>query len=95
MKVLLVNGSPHKKGCTYTALSEITKVLNEYDIETEIFWIGTKPIMGCTACGECSELGKCAFDDKVNEFNKIANKFKISIIDDDGYLLIDWIENFP
>ena len=79
MKVLLVNGSPHKKGCTYTALSEITKVLNEYDIETEIFWIGTKPIMGCTACGKCSELGKCAFDDKVNEFNKIAK-------DADGFI---------
>ena len=79
MKVLLVNGSPHKKGCTYTALSEITKVLNEYDIETEIFWIGTKPIMGCTACGKCSELGKCAFDDKVNEFNEIAK-------DADGFI---------
>ena len=79
MKVLLVNGSPHKKGCTYTALSEITKVLNGYDIETEIFWIGTKAIMGCTACGKCKENGKCAFDDKVNEFNEIAK-------DADGFI---------
>ena len=68
MKVLLVNGSPHKNGCTYTALSEIEKTLNESDIETEIFWIGTKPIAGCIACGKCREIGKCTFDDIVNEF---------------------------
>ena len=58
MKVLLVNGSPHKNGCTYTALSEIEKTLNESDIETEIFWIGTKPIAGCIACGKCREISK-------------------------------------
>ncbi|WP_296861690.1 flavodoxin family protein [uncultured Methanobrevibacter sp.] len=68
MKVLLVNGSPHKNGCTYTALSEIEKTLNESDIETEIFWIGNKAIRGCIACGKCGEIGKCTFDDVVNEF---------------------------
>ena len=69
MKVLLVNGSPNKQGCTYTALSEVAKTLNEYDIETEIFWIKTKPITGCIACLKCGELGKCTFDnDVVNEF---------------------------
>ena len=68
MKVMLVNGSPNKKGCTYTALTEIAKTLETYDIETEIFWIKTKPITGCIACGKCSELGKCTFDDVVNEF---------------------------
>ncbi|WP_298498573.1 flavodoxin family protein [uncultured Methanobrevibacter sp.] len=69
MKVLLFNGSPHKKGCTYTALTEITKSLNENDIETEIFWVGTKPVLSCMACGKCAEIGKCTFgDDKVNEF---------------------------
>lgn len=69
MKVLLFNGSPHKKGCTYTALTEITKTLNENDIETEIFWAGTKPILSCMACKKCYELGRCTFeDDKVNEF---------------------------
>lgn len=68
MKVLLVNGSPHKEGCTYTALTEIEKTLNEADIETEIYWIGTKAILSCTACGKCRELNKCAFDDNVNEF---------------------------
>ncbi|MDO5823801.1 flavodoxin family protein [Methanobrevibacter sp.] len=73
MKVLLVNGSPHKEGCTYTALSEVAKTLNDYDIETEIFWIKTKPITGCIACLKCGELGQCAFDgDVVNEFVKKA-----------------------
>lgn len=50
MKVLLVNGSPHKEGCTYTALTEAQKTLNEEEIETEIFWIKNKPIGGCIAC---------------------------------------------
>ena len=69
MKVMLVNGSPNKEGCTYTALTEIAKTLETYDIETEIFWIKTKPITGCIACGKCAELGKCTFDnDVVNEF---------------------------
>ena len=73
MKVLLVNGSPHKEGCTYTALTEVAKTLNEEGIETEIFWIKNKPIGGCIACLKCSEIGKCVFDDVVNEF---AEKMK-------------------
>ena len=68
MKVLLVNGSPHKEGCTYTALKEIEKTLNEDGVETEIFWLGTKPIAGCIACKTCVTKGKCVFDDAVNEF---------------------------
>ena len=68
MKVLLVNGGPHKNGCTYTALAEIEKELNNEGIETEIFWIGVKPISGCIACGSCHKTGKCAFNDVVNEF---------------------------
>ncbi|MGP8153879.1 MAG: flavodoxin family protein [Smithella sp.] len=63
MKVLLINGSPNKKGCTFTALCEVEKELNKNDIETEIFYIGKKPIRGCTACGKCEETGKCVFDD--------------------------------
>jgi len=62
MKVLLVNGSPNKKGCTYTAFCEVEKELNKFNIETEIFYIG-KPIRGCTECGKCTETGKCVFDD--------------------------------
>jgi multimeric flavodoxin WrbA len=72
MKVILVNGSPHKKGCTWTALTEVAKTLNEEGIETEIFWIGIKPLAGCTACKSCAKKGRCMFDDTVNEFLDIA-----------------------
>lgn len=68
MKVILVNGSPNEKGCTYTALSEIEKTFAEEGIETEIFWLGKNAVSGCTACRACGKLGKCAIDDVVNEF---------------------------
>ena len=68
MKVLLVNGSPRAKGCTYTALQEVAKKLNEQGIETEIFQVGAKPICGCIGCGVCMKTGKCFMDDTVNEF---------------------------
>jgi hypothetical protein len=71
-KVLLVNGSPHKEGCTYTALTEVAKTLNEEGIDTEIFWIGIKPLAGCIACKKCAKTGRCAFDDHVNDFLDIA-----------------------
>lgn len=79
MKVILVNGSPNKNGCTFTALSEVAGALENNDIETEIFWIGTKPIIGCTACGKCKDKGECTFDDVVNEFSKKA-------VDADGFV---------
>ena len=47
MKVILVNGSPHEKGCTYTALTEVEKILNKEGIETEIMWLGNDPVAGC------------------------------------------------
>ena len=68
MKVILVNGSFHEKGCTYTALKEVEKSLNQNDIETEIFWLGVKPIAGCIGCGSCIKNGKCFIEDKVNDF---------------------------
>ena len=68
MKVLLVNGSPHKEGCTYTALREVEKDLNKQGIETEIFWVDVRPIAGCIACKSCAKTGKCVFDDMVNDF---------------------------
>ncbi|WP_294395727.1 flavodoxin family protein [uncultured Clostridium sp.] len=68
MKVLLVNGSPHAKGCTYTALAEVAGALENQGIETEIFQLGVKPISGCIACGSCRKTGKCFLDDPVNEF---------------------------
>jgi len=72
MKVFLVNGSPHKKGCTWTALNEVAKTLNKEGIETEIFWIGIEPLAGCTACKACAKTGRCMFDDTVNEFLDLA-----------------------
>lgn len=72
MKVILVNGSPHKEGSTYTCLLEIEKILNEEGIETSIFQIGTYPIASCSGCGACNKLKKCVIDDKVNEFIKLA-----------------------
>lgn len=72
MKVLLLNGSPHKEGCTYTALCEAADTLNKEGIDTEIFRIGNKPIGGCIACLKCRETGKCVFDDVVNEFREKA-----------------------
>lgn len=75
MKVVLVNGSPHRHGCTYTALEEIAKTLEREGFETEIFWIKAKPISGCLACGKCSALNnRCVLDDVVNEFLETAEK---------------------
>ncbi len=70
MKVLLLNGSPNEKGCTYTALSEVAGALEQQGIETEIMQIGKAPVRGCTACGSCySGSGRCVFnDDIVNVF---------------------------
>ena len=68
MKVLLINGSSHEFGCTYTALKEIEKTLNKELIDTEILWIGNKPIAGCIACMTCKRIHKCIFnEDKVNK----------------------------
>ncbi|MBQ6806697.1 MAG: flavodoxin family protein [Lachnospiraceae bacterium] len=68
MKVMLVNGSSRNNGCTYTALCEVERALQEEGIETEIFFIGNEPLADCIACGKCRELGKCAIEDRVNEF---------------------------
>ena len=67
MKVLLINGSPHKDGNTSLALAEVAKTLEAEGMATEIFWLGTQPVRGCIACGACRarRLGKCAFDDDV------------------------------
>ncbi|WP_400203419.1 flavodoxin family protein [Candidatus Methanomassiliicoccus intestinalis] len=68
MNVLLINGSPHKEGCTYTALCEVAKELNKAQIDTKIVHIGTKPIAGCIDCKKCMKTGYCVFDnDSVNE----------------------------
>ena len=65
-KVLLINGSPHEFGCTYTALKEVADTLEKNGVETEILYLGTKPVAGCIACGKCGQTGRCVFDDQVN-----------------------------
>lgn len=72
MNVLLLNGSPNGKGCTYTALSLVAGELEKEGISTEIVHVGNKNIRGCIGCGKCYETGKCVFDDLVNE---VAPKF--------------------
>lgn len=67
MKVLLLNGSPHSKGNTYIALHEMDQVFQQEGIETELISVGNQAIRGCIGCRKCSELGKCVFDDLVNE----------------------------
>ena len=81
MKVLLFNGSPHKNGCTYTALEEIAKTLKEEGIESEIYQIGIGSITPCRGCGACAKIGKCVIkDDDVNNFVEYAKGF-------DGFIL--------
>lgn len=75
MKVLLVNGGPHEKGCTYTALCEVASALNREGVGTDVFWIGNQPIGGCIGCRGCAKKGQCVFDDKVNEFLAIAGDY--------------------
>ena len=72
MKVLLVNGSPHEKGCTYTALTKVAEALGECGVDSEIFWVGAKPVGGCMACKFCRDHGACVQNDKVNEFAAMA-----------------------
>ena len=73
MKAILINGSPHKNGCTFTALNEVAKTLEKNGIDAEIIHIGQENIRGCIACGTCKKNGYCIFDDSVN---KVAKKFE-------------------
>ncbi|MDE6696185.1 MAG: flavodoxin family protein [Muribaculaceae bacterium] len=67
MKVLVINGSPHPKGCTDRALREVEETLHACGVETERVNIGTKDIRGCIGCGFCRQNGRCVFNDAVNE----------------------------
>lgn len=79
MKVLLVNGSPHERGCTYTALSVAAETLKEEGISPDFYWIGNRPIRGCAGCFACAQKQKCVFDDQVNAFTALAAEY-------DGFL---------
>jgi multimeric flavodoxin WrbA len=80
MKVLMINGSPHKDGCTNKALEIIAAELKAQGVDSEIVWLGTGAVHSCMGCGACKKLGKCVFDDDV--VNKIGEKIK----DADGYV---------
>lgn len=80
MKALLINGSPHERGCTYTALKEFSDTLDSEGIKWELFWVGKKPVSGCIACGHCYESGKCVFDDLVNELIPRLKEFDAIIV---------------
>lgn len=67
MKVLMINGSPHAQGNTYIALHEMEKIFDQEEIETKIVQVGSQAIRGCVGCRACAKLGKCVFDDLVNE----------------------------
>lgn len=68
MKVLMLNGSVHKKGCTYTALSEVGRTLQEENIDYEIYNIGSGAISDCNACMRCNGEACVIDNDSVNEF---------------------------
>ena len=80
LKVLLLNGSPNKEGCTYTALKEVANTLNNEGIESMTYQVGLEPIASCRACGACTKLGRCVIDDKVNEFVELAKDY-------DGFII--------
>lgn len=81
MKVLLINGSPHKEGNTHIALTEVAKTLEADGIETEIYWIGNHPIPGCIACYKCYETGVCVFN--TGAYADLYNKVQEA----DGYVI--------
>lgn len=80
MKAILINGSPHAGGCTYTALAEVARGLRDGGAEAEILHIGSRDIPGCRGCFACRRLGKCTMDDAVNE---LARKLQ----DADGMII--------
>ena len=73
IKVLMINGSPRAEGNTALALHEMEQVFAEQGIQVETVQIGGQAIRGCVACNGCAKLGKCVYDDIVNE---LAVKFE-------------------
>lgn len=74
-KILLINGSPNKQGCTFTALTEIANTLTKNGIESELLYLGKKPISGCIACGSCKKTGRCVMNDQSNEILDKLNEY--------------------
>lgn len=80
MKALLVNGSPHAHGCTYTALCEVKQTLEANGVAARLLHIGTQPVAGCIACGRCARTGRCVFDDKVNEVLETLDEYSAIVL---------------
>lgn len=80
MKVLMINGSPNEKGCTFTALSEVASTLAKNGVDSEIYHIGKKSMQGCVSCFKCFELGRCVFNDSVNDIASRLDEFSGIII---------------
>ena len=80
MKVLMINGSPHKKGCTYTALNVMAEVLEEQGIESEIICVGTEVLSGCRGCGVCRKKGACVVGDIVNDVAARLDEFDALVV---------------
>jgi len=74
MKVLLVNGGPHEHGCTDAALRQVALGLGEYQVESEILWLGNGPVCSCSACHACRKTGRCCHDDMAN---RVIEKMEI------------------
>lgn len=75
LKVLLVNGSPHRDGCVAAALSEIAGTLTGEGVDSAQFWVGNAPVAGCTGCGACVGKRSCFRDDRVNEFVNMMDDY--------------------
>lgn len=75
LKVLLVNGSPHKDGCVRTALSKIATALDKEDVKSDVFWIGNQALAGCIGCGSCIGKRKCFREDVVSQFVQIMDNY--------------------
>ena len=74
-KIVILNGSPRPEGNTSIALREMEQVFQAEGVETELVQVGNRDIRGCIACNGCAKLGRCVFDDIVNE---LAPKFEAS-----------------
>ncbi len=80
MKVLLLNGSPHQKGCTYTGLMEIAKTFEKHGIDTELIQVGSQVVPGCLGCGKCRGGNPCIIDDGVNALAARLEEFDGMIV---------------
>lgn len=74
-KILMINGSPNREGCTYTALMELAAQLHRHQVGTELFQLGTAPVSGCRACRACYTKGECIIDDEVNRLGARLDEF--------------------